>query len=482
MNILFIFKNENFIAPIGLMTISAVAKSEGHNTYLCETNQEDPLKKIEELKPDVIAYSSSSGEAKYYLKLNKIIKERYPDVFTIMGGPHPTFFPKVINESDLDAICVGEGESAFKDLLRALKEGVSIEAIPNILTKSSPEINLRPLIEDLDSIPFPDYGLFYNNSKIGNLPLKSFITSRGCPYYCIYCFNHSWRKLYQGLGKLVRKNSVDYVISNIKKVMENWPLSSVKFYDDIFCYSSDNWLDEFAKKYKENIGLPFFILTRADLLNEEMVKLLKYAGCQTISMSIEAGNSEIRNKLLKRNMSDEAIISAHLLCKKYEISTFTNCIVGLPDTKIKNDIESVGLAIRSGVTWAEFPIFYPYPGTELGDQVINMGYYTPDYEHMHTSYMHSSLLSCFNEKEKNAQKNLSVLGAVAVVFPKLRNLIVNFLIYFPHNKIFTFIYWLVKMHVLRKKIYTTKTTFLNSVKIFLRSLKQEFFRHTAEKL
>lgn len=478
MKILFIFKSENFLAPIGLCIVSAVALKEGHKTYLCEINLEEPLRRIAELKPDVVAYSACTGEAKHYLRLNRLVKERFPDIFTIMGGPHSTFFPNVINEDSLDAICIGEGEAAFIDLLKALAAKESLDGVPNIVTRNNKDkFTVRLLVEDLDSLPFPDYALLYNSTPMGRYPLKNFIVSRGCPYNCTYCFNVAWREIYRGRGKLIRRHSVDYAIDDIKLARERWPLSNIKFYDDIFTYRADDWLEEFAKKYKKYINLPFFILTRADLLTEDMVKLLKYAGCRTISMSIESGNSDIRNRMLKRRMSDEQIISAHRLCEKYGIYTFTNCIVGLPGTTIDNDIESIDLAIKAKASWAEFLIFHPYPGTELGQQAINMGFYKPKYEEMHTSYMYKSPLSCFSETQKNAQMNLSALGAVAVVLPRLRNLIVRYLIFRKHNRFFTLIYYLIKMYMIRKKIYVTRTTALVSLRIFIRSLRQEWFRH-----
>jgi len=478
MKILFIFKNENFLAPLGLCAISAAAIKEGHSTYLCEMNSEDPLARIAELNPDVIAYSASTGEAKHYLNLNRKVKERFPGIFTVMGGPHPTFFPDVIKEDSLDAVCIGEGEGAFADLLYAIAAKGSLGGVPNIVTRNNgARFTVRHLVEDLDCLPFPDYALLYDNTPMGKYPLKNFIISRGCAYNCTYCFNAAWHKLYDGLGKLVRRHSVDYVIDDIKHVREKWPLSTIKFYDDIFVYRADDWLEEFSEKYRKYINLPFFILTRADLLNEEIVKLLKYAGCRTISMSIEAGNPSIRNNLLKRGMSDEQIISSHRLCEKYGIYTFANCIVGLPGETIDNDIESLDLAIKARVTWAEFLIFHPYPGTELGQQAVNMGLYDPDYERMHTSYMYKSPLSCFSEAEKNTHMNLSVLGAVAVAMPRFRNLIVRYLIFFRHTRLFTLIYYSVKMYVFRKKIYVTRTSAMDSLRIFIRSLKQEWFRH-----
>lgn len=481
MKILFMFKSANyFIAPIGAMFISAIAGKEGHETRLCQMNREEPLERIDREKPDIIAYSSSTGEAKHYIKLNQSIKEKFPNIFTIMGGPHPTFYPELLRETTLDAICIGEGEGAIVDMLRQLSSGHRVDDIPNILSQGSTSV--RNLVEDLDSLPFPDYALFYDNTPMGKSPLKSFMASRGCPYKCSYCFNHRWNQIYKGRGKIVRRHSVDWVTEDIQKVRERWPLSTVKFYDDIFCYRADEWLEEFSQKYKERIDLPFFILTRGDLLTEDMVKLLKHAGCRTISMSIEAGNSQIRNEMLRRGMSDHEIIAAHRLCQKYGIYTFTNCIIGLPGTSIDNDIESVDLARECKVNWAEFPIFYPYPGTELGDQAIAMGMYTPDYEEMHTSYMYRSPLSCFSEQERNAQMNLGTLGALAVIFPWLRNLIVRHLIHWRHNRLFTLAYYLIKMYILRRKIYVTKASFWESLRIYMRSLSQEIFRRSEEKI
>ncbi len=195
MKVLFIFKSESFLAPIGLCTISAAAKRGGHSTYLCEINSQDPLRALSVLQPDIVAYSSSTGEAKHYLRLNRLIKERSPRILTVMGGPHPTFYSDVVDEGALDAVCVGEGEGAFIDLLGALSGGKSPEGIPNIITRNGKDrIDIRGLVEDLDTLPFPDYDLIYNNTSMGRYPLKSIITSRGCPYNCTYCFNPAWRR------------------------------------------------------------------------------------------------------------------------------------------------------------------------------------------------------------------------------------------------------------------------------------------------
>lgn len=483
MKVLFLYKNENFLCPTGICTLSAVLKKAGHETFFCEINSADPFEAIEKISPGIVAYSSSTGESKYYLSLNSRIKEKFPGVFSLMGSHHPTFFPDVVDCGGLDAVCVGEGEYALCDLADALENNRAVEGIPNIVTtKNRDSFELRPLIENLDELPFPDFSLVYDNTPLGQYPLKSVITSRGCPFSCTYCFNKAWRELYRGKGSAFRRHSVDYVIEQIKYIRSRWPLSFVKFYDDVFTFGDRKWLEEFCEKYPKQVGLPFFILTRCELVDEDLIRMLKQAGCRTCSMSIEAGNPTVRSEVLnRRGVTDEQIINAHLLCEKYGIFTFTNSITGIPDTAVEDDIMSLDLAIKSHCTWGEFPIFFPFPGTQLGNYAVEKGYYKPDYGQMHTSYQYKTPLGCFDAKTVNAQMNFSVLGPVVVVFPWLRGVFLRYLLHMPNNRVFTFVYYVVKMWVLRSKIYVTKTSFWGSMYIFFKSLKQEIFRHTAGK-
>jgi len=123
MKILFVVKDIDFIDPIGIMLLSSLAKKNGHEVCLGILNREEIIAKINKIKPEVIAYSATTGEHKYYLELNRIVKSRFSGIFSIMGGAHSTFYPECINESSLDAICVGEGEEAFIELLEKRGRG-----------------------------------------------------------------------------------------------------------------------------------------------------------------------------------------------------------------------------------------------------------------------------------------------------------------------------------------------------------------------
>lgn len=476
MKILFVVQNVDYIDSVGIMQVSALARQAGHTVRLGILSREDVLGEIQEYQPDVVAYSGSTGEHKYYINFNQLVKDRFPGIFTIMGGPHATFYPETIKESTLDALCIGEGDEAFTELLSALESGGDISHIRNIGTSDCPNTELRPLYHDLDKLPFPDRELFYDKTEMADWPLKSFMASRGCPYSCTYCFNHVFRKLYNGDGPIVRRHSVDYVIEEIKRVKSRYRLDCVKFYDDIFTYKVDDWLEDFARKYRREINLPFHCLTRADLMTDDMARVLKEAGCFSISMSIEAGNPRFRNQILKRNMTDEQIINAFHICRKYGINTFSNNILGLPYATIENEIETIELNIKARASFVEFPIFHPYPHTELGDYSIDQGIYQSGYNELHMSYMNKSPLNCFTEEEKNIQRNLSALGLLIVWKPFLKKPILKWLIHLPYNRFYFLLYYLTKIYLNKTKVYPLKIGPRTLWKNLVRSWRLENFK------
>lgn len=484
MKILFLWKRENFMASIGLCQISAMAKDIGHETYLCDMNVEHYMDAMMRVQPDVVACGMMTGDAKHYILATHEIKKVYPNVKIIGGGVHCTFFPEMIHKTSMDAIVIGEADHAFQDLLISIDNHVGYEGIKNVVTRDTvnPLQNIRPLIANLDSLPHPDYGLVYDNTPLGKSTLKLFMTSRGCPARCAYCFNDKFHEMYKGKGTWghIRRNSVDYVIEGFRRIQRKYPFNFCKIYDDILFTHVDDWVIEFAERFPAEVGIPFFCFGRADLMTEDMVRLLKQAGCHTISMSIESGNEHVRKDLMHRQMTNEEIVEAHLLCLKYGIKTFTNVVLGIPDTTLEEEIDSLDLAIKSKVDWIEYAIFEPYPGTWLGDYAVNKGYFDAEYDNMHTGYHYKSPLTCFSEERKRQQLAFTTIGVVASLFPFLRNWFVRSGMNKKLTKFWLFIYWLVKMYVVRYKLYPSGQRGLESLRIYWRSWKQEKFKHSEE--
>ncbi len=488
---MFITKGGEHYPPMGIMQISAAAKQKGHQTCVALTSSQDIWKRIEEEKPDVVAYSGSTGEHRDYFKINPELRRRYPGIKSIMGGPHATFFPEgTLVDAQLDAVCIGEGDLAFPRFLDRVQEGRDFLDVNNLMTlpKSNAQFNIltnpisRPpldvLVQDLDSLPFPDRELFFNQGDIGQNPLKHFFISRGCPYSCTYCFNDSFREMYSG-QKYVRRKSVDSVLEEIKEVRERWPMKSIKFYDDIFSLKVDDWLKEFAEKYPKQVGLPFFALLRANLVTDEMADLLKQSGCHAISMSIEAANPRIREEILNRKMTNSQIISAYRAFGERGIAIQSNNILGLPTSTIEDDIATLDLNIECGkhaTVMAEFGTAHPYPGTALGDYCQKHGLYNPGsgFWDMRQSYQTESPLNCFTPMEKRMQVNLTMLGPVAVRFPRLRNIIVNHLIKLPTNPLYFTAFDLNKATGYMRYIYTMDRTWGDYAKVVYRSFRKNW--------
>jgi len=481
--VMFVTKGGEYFPPMGIMQISATAKQAGRETLLGILSKEDVFEKIEREKPQVVAYSASTGEHKLYFHFNKELKKRYPKIVSIVGGPHATFYPeRTLQDGCFDAVCIGEGDYAFPEFLNKIEEKGDIRNLENIMTEKEKRPRLKPLVQNLDELPFPDRTLFYDNGESGDNPIKHFFVTRGCPFNCAYCFNEPFRKMYPG-QKYVRRRSVDSVLEEIIKVKEKWPLKYIKFYDDIFVFKADDWLEEFVEKYTKRIGLPFFCLMRADLMTEEIADLLKKAGCKAISMSIETANPELREKVLKRKMSNEQIKKAYKLCGERGIAIQSNNILGLPTSKIEDDIKTLDFNIECGpkqkvVVMGEFGTAHPYPGTELGKFCEERGYYDPEkgFYNMHVSYHDESPLNCFSPMEKRMQKNLTLLGTVAVRFPKTRNLIVNHLIKWPNNPLFFIAFYLTKTTGYMKYIYPLDYTLKDYLRVIPQSLKLDWFK------
>ena len=380
MKILFVIKEEDPIDPMSVELLSALAKRAGHETFLNVLQHRILSENLRKIEPDVVAYSGKTGEHNTFFKANRFIKETYGDkIFTVMGGPHPTFNSRgiqlygeapeevpafkrngssngngLIERSDLDTICIKEGDDAWIEMLDALQRGQSIDDIPNIVTRSNrkkyPEPQFRERRIDLDDLPFYDRQLIYDKTFLAHFPMRNFMSSRGCPFRCTYCFNFEWNRSYRTagkIGKLHNRYSVDRLIAEI----QHWRrleaergyarTQFIKFYDDMFEFRVSPWLEEFAEKFPKEVGLPFFCLIRCDIfaheqkdgsvkLSEDVLLYLKKAGLQSISMSIESGNNFVRENILVRDMTEKEIRAAFALMVKHKIGTFSNTILGIP--------------------------------------------------------------------------------------------------------------------------------------------------------
>jgi anaerobic magnesium-protoporphyrin IX monomethyl ester cyclase len=425
--------------PQGIMYLSSALKAAGHQVELAVAARDDPLALAREFLPDVAAYSVITGSQRTYLDINHRLKAGLPGVFSAFGGPHPTFFPEMAEEAGVDGICRGEGEEAMVDLVSTLADGGpgAVLGVANWSFRRNGDLianPVRPYVEDLDSLPFPDRALVYERDPMAaHSKIKHFLTGRGCPYNCTYCFNHALSGIYHGKGRRFRQRSVDHVIEEVRWVRDHYPLEFVVFVDDTFVLSPQ-WLAEFAVKFPQQVGLPFFCNTRANLVTEEQVRLLKEAGCHSVSMGIETANDRIRNDLLKRRMSNEQVLEASQLIRNGGLRLTTTNMIGLPTSTLEDDFETLELNIRARPSYAHVFIFQPYPRTELGEFTREHGWMVGTFDDIGEVAWDHSVLD-FDEAHKQGLVTLQRFFAIGVEWPWSVPLIKR-LMKLPDNPIF----------------------------------------------
>jgi anaerobic magnesium-protoporphyrin IX monomethyl ester cyclase len=388
----------------------------------------------------MLGFSTPTVYAQTYIELSRKLKREGP-VFSIFGGPHPTYFPDMLEKDGVDAICRGEGEYPMVELVEAFGEGRPINEIPNLWIKEDGRVfrnPLRPLIEDLDSLPIPDHEIFLR-AVPNNIWQAVVMTSRGCPYHCTYCYNHVYRELYRGKGRMIRRRSVGHVIEELKFIKAHKNYEFIRFVDDLFTLSPE-WIEEFSEEYRKEIGLPFSCLVRANHITAKMARELKTAGCRRVQMGLESGDEDVRNKIFKRNLSEGDIVRAARLIQAEGMKLQTGNILGSPGTSLAQDLRTLDLNMRIKPDYAGVTLLQPYPGTEIFEYARNLGMLDSAAGALReTTVGRKSTLKFKRKREKTQIENLQKLFFLPIEIPWSFRL-VKALIKLPPNRIYDFLF------------------------------------------
>jgi len=407
--------------PLGAGYLGAVARHAGHEVRLGVMLHDDIVELARSFGADLVGFTATTGFHTRYLALARSLKAAMPSVMVVMGGAHPTFFPEVIDRNPaLDAICIGEGEEAFAEFLDALNSGRDHTTTGNFWVRVSGNgvvrNPLRPRIENLDDIPFPDRTLWHPYARRMTLKTPFVMAGRGCPYRCSYCFNHAYNRLYAFDGRMVRRRSVDNVIAELRQLKADTPVQLVVFQDDIFILDPD-WIREFSPRYRAQIAIPFHCHLRANLVTEEIVSALAEAGCVSVKMAIESADDGIRNDLLKRGMTREQILRATALVRDAGIVLVTQNILGNPGETITQAVETLRLNIHCKPSYAFATLLQPYPRTEIGEYAREHGVLMGDpSEADHPSFFDRSMLRL---EDRERMERLRMLFPLVVEWPAL---------------------------------------------------------------
>ncbi len=332
----------------------------------------------------------------------------------IWGGTHPTVAPdESLDVADI--ICVGEGEEPLLQLVETLEAGKDPTDIGSLgFREGGPFGNLRrirndvrPLERDLDDYPFPDYELethwvadgdrmtaAHPANLRGTLHRLRIETTRGCPYPCTFCNNAALLKVYKGKGSWVRKRSAEDVIAEINKARKAFPtIESVNIVDDLFFVRSEEDIEDFAIKYKEQVNLPLEMDAFPNTITEAKVRSLTRVPIDLISMGIQSGSPDTLQNIYRRPTKIPQIVAGIDIFKKFKIRAEYHYIISNPYEPDQNVIETMRFIAdhhQGPAVLRVFPLMF-YPGTPLYDQARQDGL-IKDRDHAAYEYMYTGSL------------------------------------------------------------------------------------------
>jgi anaerobic magnesium-protoporphyrin IX monomethyl ester cyclase len=402
----------------GVMQLAAVLHRAGH---LCRVvvaaDERDPVRAAARWRPDVLALSCMTGEHREMLLLAARIRAVAPRLVVVMGGPHATSWPQVIEHPALDVICRGEGEEAFVELVDRLAAGADASDIANLWVKTKAGVRknpLRPPLRDLDGLPFFARELYPTSALGRRHPMV--LTGRGCPCDCTFCVNPAMRRLY-GLTKAeyTRRRSPASVLAELELLVARDPVRVVEFVDDLFTLDHA-WLRDFLPAYRARIGRPFVCDVRADTLDAAVLGELRAAGCAAVRMGVESGSERVRQQVLDKRLPTAALHRAARLVRAAGIRLLTYNIVGAPGETLDEALETVRLNRELRPDYAWCGLLQPFPGTAIRDRARAAGLLPDDtdIDRFPTSYFSFSLL---DSRERGAMESLQRLFDVFVQLP-----------------------------------------------------------------
>lgn len=440
---------QTFAFP-GLYALCGALRAAGH-TYRVEipASPEDAPALVATHRPELVGFPTMTGIHREILAAAEGIKAHHPATPIILGGIHPTLEPEILAHPAVDFLCRGEGEAPLVELLDALQRKDKEITTPNISWKDgdgAPRHNpLRPLIQSLDALPFPDYGIYAHIPTIARDSYPALFMTRGCPYACSYCHNSNQRALFRGLGNYVRSLSVNRVLEEAEALLTHYPHARAVLLGSDTVGDDMPFLESLLGQFRQRFRIPYTCLVRPEFVSEELALLLARTGCHMVAFGVEAGSERVRRQLLRRMYRNRDILTAAERLRRHGVRFRTYNIVGFPSETPEEMLATLELnhAIRPDFPWCA--IFTPYPGTRLAAFAQEQGYLPPDFSSADVP------LSFFNDTvliqaPRDFIRNLHAWFQLLVLLPWLTPL-VRPLLHGPHRPIYRLIFKAVYAYV-----------------------------------
>lgn len=383
------YKGE-YIPPLGVAYLGAVLEKEGFQVeildFVRKTSSSLVAKEIRKRKPDVIGISFETENRFTAFDTIHIAKKASPASFLVAGGVHPSLTAEetLRHVHELDAIVRGEGEETFLELCRTIEGGGDLSKIKGLSFKQGNEIihnPMRPFIHNLDSIPFPSVHLLDLKKYYKRNDSLSIITTRGCPFNCLFCANFPF------WGKANRFRSVSNVMEEIEYLEANYQFNKLIFMDSTFTISRER-TEEFCralieKRKRSNKFFSWNCSIRCDkIITRELLLLMKEAGCIEVLTGIETGSAKMLSQM-KKNVSQEQMRDIIKWCGETGLKVYCFFMMGLPEEtkedtaatfRLIGELQRLSHVRVSEPFWLEV-----YPGTEIEKLACQQGLLPADF-------------------------------------------------------------------------------------------------------
>lgn len=399
LSILYIYTVESYVTldkpldcgkniPFGISMIAAALKQDGHTGKFLVMTPDTPLLDtlrplIDSYQPRMVCLTAVSTQFPLVNRVAGVVKELNPHIFVVLGGPHASLVPeKAISSPFLDAICLGEGDLAIRELASQLEKGSHPTGIHNLWIKKRDAaaletIEKNPLasfICDLDKLPFIDRELLRPwIDKPNKLP--AILIGRGCPFSCSYCANHKLRKLAK--GRYVRYRSPNNILKEIELITQDPSVTEIYLevetigVDIEYALQLCDTLRYFNSQrivpivFSINLAITTKLIKDIPLINR-LLNSFRVANITSINVGLESGSERIRSDVLRRpRYSNEDIINFCSIARKYDIKTNLFVMLGLPGETPHDFQQTIDLVRQCRPNYIFLSIFYPYPGTDL---------------------------------------------------------------------------------------------------------------------
>jgi len=373
-------KVQGVLPPLGIAYIAAFLEQNGVNVSIIDVQglnmtSAEFAKAIEDKKPDIVAITCMTPTFHGALEAAKMCKKAGATV--VLGGSHISVYPKESLQPDfVDFGIVGEGEYTLAELVDALENESDYSTIKGLAYKKDGNviINQARIVKDIDTLPFPAYHLLpmkKYSSVIGLHPVSTMISSRGCPYRCGFCFK-------QPSDKVFRTRNPYSVVDEMEMLVTKHGVKEIMFYDDTITVKRSHIEGICNEILKRDLKVKWESPTRIDLVDKELLTLMKKAGCIRLRYGVESGDPRIL-ELMNKKITIDRVQEVFALTKKVGLESFAYFIIGYATETPHTMQGTIDLAKKINPDFVMFTIATPYPQTPLHTLSVTNGLIDPDY-------------------------------------------------------------------------------------------------------